>query len=96
VSDASLSVDEEDEDCSTLAVWTPDPPPGANLPVMVWIHGGAFVAGGTRVPSYDGSRLAARGVVVVSINYRLGLLGCDQSPDPPVRFGRRRRRSARC
>ncbi|MGI9613960.1 MAG: carboxylesterase/lipase family protein [Acidimicrobiales bacterium] len=70
-----LSVDATDEDCLTLSVWTPDPSPSADLPVMVWIHGGAFVAGGNRVPSYDGHRLAARGVVVVSINYRLGLLG---------------------
>ena len=75
-----LSVDEEDEDCLTLAVWTPDCTDGVDLPVLVWIHGGAFVAGGARVPSYDGSALAARGVVVVSINYRLGLLGWLRCP----------------
>ncbi|MCP5026742.1 MAG: carboxylesterase/lipase family protein [Actinomycetia bacterium] len=76
-----LSVDEENEDCLTLGVWTPDLSPAEPQPVMVWIHGGAFVAGGAPVPAYDGSRLAAKGVVAVSINYRLGLLGwlrCEQ------------------
>ena len=70
-----LSVASESEDCLTLSVWTPDPAPGGGLPVMVWIHGGAFVVGGSSVAAYDGARLAARGVVVVGINYRLGLAG---------------------
>ena len=47
---------------------------------MVWFYGGAFVAGSNAVPAYDGSRLAARGVVVVSVNYRLGLLGWLRCP----------------
>jgi para-nitrobenzyl esterase len=62
-----------DEDCLTLNVWTP-PPPGVQRPVMVWIHGGAFVNGGGG--RYDARWLASRGdVIVVTINYRLGALG---------------------
>jgi para-nitrobenzyl esterase len=61
------------EDCLSLNVWTPREAKGA--PVLVWIHGGALVTGSSREAMYDGARLAARGVVVVSINYRLGVLG---------------------
>jgi len=61
------------EDCLTLNVWTPG---GAHkLPVMVWIHGGALLGGSSSEPLYDGVKIAQRGVVFVSINYRLGLLG---------------------
>jgi len=61
------------EDCLTLNVWAPT---GAHkLPVMVWIHGGALVGGSSSEPLYDGVKLAQHAVVVVSINYRLGLLG---------------------
>ncbi|MBV9951316.1 MAG: carboxylesterase/lipase family protein [Acidimicrobiia bacterium] len=63
-----------DEDCLSLNVFTPDCD-DAGRPVMVWIHGGAFVTGTGSIPWYDGARLAARGVVVVTINYRLGALG---------------------
>ena len=64
----------QSEDCLYLNVWTPSLE--ARRPVMVWIHGGAFVFGAGSEPLYDGSRLAARGdVVVVTINYRLGALG---------------------
>jgi len=63
----------QSEDCLTLNVWTPS---GARkLPVMVWIHGGALVGGSSSEPLYDGVRIAQQGVVFVSINYRLGLLG---------------------
>ena len=61
------------EDCLTLNVWTPAKAQGA--PVMVWIHGGALVTGSSREPMYDAKKLAERGIVVVSINYRLGVLG---------------------
>jgi len=61
------------EDCLTLNIWTPAK--AKNAPVMVWIHGGALVTGSSREPMYDGRKLAARGIVVVSINYRLGVLG---------------------
>ncbi|WP_414947266.1 carboxylesterase family protein, partial [Klebsiella pneumoniae] len=50
-------------------------PPAGGGPVMVWIHGGSFTGGGSGEPVYDGSRLAAGGAVVVSLNYRLGPLG---------------------
>ena len=63
------------EDCLSLNIWTPAPD-GARRPVMVWIHGGAFVLGAGSQFLYDGAALARRGdVVVVTINYRLGALG---------------------
>ena len=62
------------EDCLTLNVWAPGNA-RAKLPVMVWIHGGGFVAGGTSEPRQDGHSLALHGVVVVSMNYRLGVFG---------------------
>jgi para-nitrobenzyl esterase len=62
------------EDCLNLNVWTPDPSRGG-LPVVVWIHGGAFVRGSGALPTYDGSRFARDGVVCVTINYRLGADG---------------------
>ncbi|WP_454716538.1 carboxylesterase/lipase family protein [Caulobacter segnis] len=66
------------EDCLTLNVWAPA---GAKkLPVMVWIHGGALLGGGSSEPLYDGAKLAKQGVVLVSINYRLGLLGYFAHP----------------
>jgi para-nitrobenzyl esterase len=61
------------EDCLNLNVWTPDPG-RAGLPVLVWIHGGAFVNGSGSVAQYAGGRFARDGVVCVTINYRLG---CD-------------------
>src|SRR5918994_415962 len=67
-------------DCLNLNVWTPDP--GAvGLPVLVWIHGGAFVNGSGAVPIYDGTAFARDGVVLVSINYRLGVDGFLQFAD---------------
>ncbi|NEY32728.1 carboxylesterase family protein [Streptomyces sp. PRKS01-65] len=64
------------EDCLNLNVWTPAPGrTGGRLPVMVWIHGGAFRNGSGSLPSYDGARLAAAGVVCVTLNYRLGAEG---------------------
>ncbi len=63
------------EDCLTLNVWTPAHPDGTRLPVMVWLHGGAFEAGASRMQIYDGSALAQRNVVAVTLNYRLGVLG---------------------
>jgi para-nitrobenzyl esterase len=62
------------EDVLNLNVWTPDPAAGG-LPVLVWIHGGAFVHGSGAVPQYDGTAFARDGVVVVTVNYRLGVDG---------------------
>lgn len=64
------------EDCLYLNVWTPEDAGDGGLPVMVWIHGGAFETGSGSIPAYDGIALAARGkVVAVTLNYRLGPLG---------------------
>ncbi len=63
------------EDCLYLNVWTPAKSSRAHLPVMVWIYGGGFTIGATSMPQYDGENLAKRGVVYVSIAYRLGPLG---------------------
>jgi len=63
------------EDCLTVNVWTPNPTASAALPVMVFIHGGAFVHGGSNSPTYDGRTLATAGAVVVTMNYRLGVFG---------------------
>ena len=67
-------VDETSEDCLYLNVWTAAAP-DAPAPVLVWIHGGAHVIGNGADVSYDGTALAKRGVVLVTINYRLGSLG---------------------
>ncbi len=70
------------EDCLYLNLWTPAwPPPPAGAPVMVWIHGGSNVMGSGTESSYDGSALARKGVVVVTINYRLGPLGFFSHPE---------------
>lgn len=63
------------EDCLYLNVWTPKASAEAKLPVMVWIYGGGFQAGATSEPRQDGEQLARKGVVVVSMNYRLGIFG---------------------
>lgn len=65
----------QSEDCLYLNIWTPARAPDENLPVMVWFYGGGFVQGSGSLPSFDGEALARRGVVVVTINYRLGPLG---------------------
>jgi para-nitrobenzyl esterase len=65
----------QSEDCLGLNVWTPAHSAGAKLPVMVWIYGGGFQIGATSQSAYDGAALAAQGVVLVSINYRLGIFG---------------------
>ena len=65
----------QSEDCLTLNVWTPAKDKRANLPVMVWIYGGGFTTGGTSEPRQDGEHLAQKGVLVVSMNYRLGIFG---------------------
>ena len=67
----------QDEDCLVLNVWAPSGAgQGAAKPVMVWVHGGAYVLGSGSQPYYDGAMLSDRGdVVVVTINYRLGVFG---------------------
>jgi para-nitrobenzyl esterase len=69
------------EDCLYLNVWTPARSAGDRLPVLVWIYGGGFNAGSTSVPVHDGAKLAHRGVVLVSIAYRVGVLGFYSHPE---------------
>jgi len=69
------------EDCLYLNVWTPTASADAHLPVMVWIYGGGFAAGATSEPRQDGEMLARKGVVVVSMNYRLGIFGFFAHPE---------------
>jgi para-nitrobenzyl esterase len=74
------------EDCLTLDVWAPVDAAGAA--VMVWVPGGAFVIGAGSLPTYDGARVAAEGgVVVVAVNYRLGILGFSAFPDGHPNLG---------
>ncbi len=69
------------EDCLYLNVWTPAASSKQRLPVMVWIYGGGFAAGAASEPRQDGENLARKGVVVVSMNYRLGVFGFFVHPE---------------
>ena len=69
------------EDCLFLNVWTTGSGSSARLPVMFWIYGGGFRAGSSSVAVYDGAELAKKGVIVVSVNYRVGLLGFLAHPE---------------
>jgi len=69
------------EDCLTLNVWTPAGAKAGSLPVMVWIYGGGFASGGTSEARQDGQFLAHKNVVVVSMNYRMGIFGFFVHPE---------------
>ena len=69
----------QSEDCLSLNVWTPTT--GTGLPVVVWLHGGGFRSGATSMSLMDGHKLAQMGVVVVTVNYRLGSFGHLSHPD---------------
>ena len=69
------------EDCLYLNLWMPARPATAKLPVMVWIHGGGFVAGASSEPRQDGGNLCKNGVLVVSLNYRMGVFGFLALPE---------------
>lgn len=75
------------QDYLNLSVWAPAE--GANLPVMVWIHGGAFARGAHSIPTYDGSAFARDGVVLIGINYRLGVPGFAVLDGAPTNLGLR-------
>ncbi|MBC8161563.1 MAG: carboxylesterase/lipase family protein [Roseiflexaceae bacterium] len=82
------------EDCLYMNIWTPRPDPATKLPVIVWIHGGAFRIGAAGVVGYSGVPLATRGAVMVSFNYRMGQLGffahpalAAENPGGPANFG---------
>ncbi len=69
------------EDCLYLNVWTPTKSENARLPVLVYFYGGGFVAGDGSEPRYDGESMARRGLVAVTVNYRLGVLGFLAHPE---------------
>jgi len=69
------------EDCLYLNIWTPAKKKGERLPVIVWIHGGAFTGGSGTVPLYNGEAMAEKGVVFITINYRLGPFGFLALPE---------------
>ncbi len=82
------------EDCLYLNIWTPAKNKDDKLPVLVWIYGGGFQWGYTAEMEFNGEALAERGVIVVSIAYRLGCFGfmahpeiTGESPDAPSNFG---------
>lgn len=82
------------EDCLYLNVWAPADPKAKNLPVFVWYFGGGLQVGHPSEMEFDGERLARRGIVVVTVNYRLNAFGflCHpeisaQQPDAPANFG---------
>jgi len=69
------------EDCLFLNVWTPAKSAAERRPVLVWLHGGGYTEGSGSVPAYDGEKLASKGLVVVTINYRLGFFGYLSYPE---------------
>lgn len=69
------------EDCLYLNVWTPAKSADEKIPVLVWIYGGGFSFGSTAEPGYDGTKLAKKGVILVSIAYRVGQLGFLAHPE---------------
>lgn len=73
--------DEQSEDCLYLNIWSGDLTDSARRPVMVWLYGGGFMQGSSAAPAYNGAALAQRGVVFVSINYRIGALGFMAHPE---------------
>lgn len=80
VSREIFAITDQSEDCLYLNVWSPAKDPGERLPVMVWIHGGGFTVGSGSQVLYEGKYLAKKGVVVVTINYRLGPFGFMAHP----------------
>jgi para-nitrobenzyl esterase len=77
----SIKPEATSEDCLYLNVWSPAKSAHAKVPVLVWIYGGGFSVGGTSVPVYSGEVLARKGVVLVSIAYRMGVLGFLAHPE---------------
>lgn len=82
------------EDCLYLNVWTPAKTADEKLPVLVWIHGGAYQWGYASEMEFEGDRLARRGIIVVSMTYRLAALGfmahkefTKENPEAPANFG---------
>jgi len=76
------------EDCLYLNVWTGATSAGEKRPVIVWIFGGGFLSGGSAAPVYDGEAIAKKGIVFVSINYRVGVFGFFAHPELTKESGR--------
>ena len=85
---ADIVFKELSEDCLTLNIWTPAREAGDRLPVMVWIHGGGFQAGAGAEPRHDGMTFAGKNVILVTINYRLGVFGFFAHPELTRESGR--------
>lgn len=81
-----LRAPQQSEDCLYLNVWTASLASERLRPVMFWVHGGGFLGGAGSESGYDGTRLAAQGVVVVTFNYRLGAFGFLAHPDVGANF----------
>ena len=73
--------EEMDEDCLYLNVWTPAQSPEEKLPVIFWVHGGAFMTGYGHSAHFDGEHFAQQGVILVTINYRLNIFGWMTHPE---------------
>ena len=69
------------EDCLYLNVWTPAKSPSERLPVLVYFYGGGFMAGDGSEPRYDGAAWRAKGIVALTVNYRLGVFGFFAHPE---------------
>jgi para-nitrobenzyl esterase len=82
------AADKLSEDCLYLNVWTTAKKANEKLPVMVWIYGGAFAGGMTGIPTYDGTKLAQKGVVLVSTAYRVGVFGFLAHPGLSAESGK--------
>lgn len=80
-SDMIFRADTMSEDCLYLNVWSPAKSPFDHLPVLVYFHGGGFVGGDGSEPRYDGESMAQKGIVVVTVSYRLGIFGFFSHPD---------------
>ena len=78
---SDFGVETDDEDCLYLNIWSAAEGPGEKRPVMLWVHGGGFSYGSGSLPLFDGAALARRGVVLVTINYRMGPLGFLAHPE---------------
>jgi para-nitrobenzyl esterase len=79
--DSAAPEDPGSEDCLTLNVYVPAEHKGANLPVMFWIHGGGYAGGASSEPRHNGDFLPLKGVMLVTINYRLGVFGFLTLPE---------------
>ena len=82
-----MTHNEVSEDCLFLNVWTGAKAAGEKRPVFVYIYGGGFNSGSGQVPVYDGEGLAAKGLVMVTMNYRVGVLGFLAHPELIVLYG---------